>query len=211
MTTIITRLYSDPTAATAAMSALLRGGRDEDTIHVISADTSGGAAATMKAAQVSPVAAAAYAKAMTAKQALLVVQAPFNPIGTARNAMKILGGHPSIDVGLADENAYVREHATMAMSGKVMSGRQLMMSNPFAVPTHGHILGRNPIMQSKPRTSAIRGGAFMSRAFWPMALVTRSKTSTSAIRGEWLFSKMFGLPLLTRSWSPRDDIPTILR
>ena len=80
MTTIITRLYSDPTAAKAAMSALVEGGRDEDTIHVISADPSGGAAAAMKAAQVSPVAAAAYAKAMTAKQALLVVQAPFNPI-----------------------------------------------------------------------------------------------------------------------------------
>ena len=53
------------------------------------------------------------------------------------------------------------------------------------------------VSASKTRTSAIRGGAYMSRYFWPMKLVSASKEKTSAIRGTWLFSSMFGLPAIS--------------
>jgi hypothetical protein len=32
----------------------------------------------------------------------------------------------------------------------------------------------------------------------------------SALRGTWLFSALFGIPTLLRSWPPRDDIPATI-
>lgn len=211
MTTIITRLYSDPSAANAAMAALVNSGQDEDTIHIITVSTAGGAGAAMKAARIGTVSAAAYVRAMTGDQALLVVQAPFNPIGTARNAVKILNRHPAMNVGLDDEDVYLREYPTVQASNNLLANNPLLMSNPFRRLPHGHIFGNDPIIHSKPRTSAMRGGGFMSRFFWPMKLVTTPKRGSSAIRGGFLVSSMFGLPLLTKSWASRDEVPTIIR
>jgi hypothetical protein len=211
MTTIITRLFPDSAAANAAMAGLLDIGQREETIQIITASTAGGAAAAMKAARVSSASAAAYAKAMTKNQALLVVQAPFSPIGTALNAIKCLKRHPALDVGLEDEDVYLREYPVTQTSKNLMLGHPLLMSNKFRKLSHGHILGENPIIQSRPRTSAMRGGGFMSRFFWPMKLVSSPKQRSSAIRGGFLFSSLFGLPLLTSSWASRDYVPTIIR
>lgn len=211
MTTIITRLYSDSSAAAAAKASLLGYGLEEDVIHIITADVSGGAAAAMKAARVTAQSAKAYLAAMTGGQALLVVQAPFNPVGTARAAIKVLRKHPALNVGLEDEDVYLREYPDARHANRVMKGGPLLMSNAFSRPSHGHILGSNPILESKPRTSAMRGGGHMSKAFWPMKLVSAPRQSSSAIRGGKLFSAMFGLPLLTKTWSSREDYPTIIR
>lgn len=211
MTTIITRLYSDTSAAAAAKASLLSYGLDEDIIHIITADVGGGAAAAMKSARVTAESAKAYHAAMTGGQALLVVEAPFNPVGTARAANKVLRKHPALNVGLENEDVYLREYPDARYANSVMKGNPLLVSNPFSRPSHGHILGSNPIIHSKPRTSAMRGGGYMSKMFWPMKLVSAPKQGTSAIRGGKLFSSMFGLPLLTQTWSSREDYPTIIR
>lgn len=211
MTTLITRLYSDMAAADAARAALLNIGQDDDTIQIITGKTAGGSAAAMKAARFSADAALAYGKAMTGDQALLVVQAPFNPFGTARNAIKLLRKHPALDVGLSDQDVYLREQPMSRYSNSVMTDHPLVTSNPFREASHGHILGNNPVIHSKDRTSAIRDGGYMSRYFWPMKLVSAPKQGTSAIRGGFLFSTMFGLPLVTGSWSSRENLPTIMR
>jgi hypothetical protein len=204
MTTIITRLYSDDAAA-AAVAALASGGLDADMVRVIPAGE--GAAAAMKSARVADASAAAYGKAMQAGHSLVVVEVGFNPVGAARKAMKILAKHPSVDVGLASEDGYIEEIADVSNRGTLMAGNPLVMSNNFARPPHGHILGSNPISPSRPRTSAIAGGAYMSKAFWPMKLVT-SKTTNSAMSGTWQLSKLFGLPTIIQSWAPRDQVPT---
>ncbi|MES2143933.1 MAG: hypothetical protein V4516_06145 [Pseudomonadota bacterium] len=84
------------------------------------------------------------------------------------------------------------------------------MSNPHSRPSHRHILGSNPIIAGKPRTSAMRGGAYMSRFFWPMKLVSASRERSSAIPGGGLVSSLFGLPTVISHWPPREDLPTIL-
>ena len=86
----------------------------------------------------------------------------------------------------------------------------LYTSNPHRSLPQGHVLGSNPINRSRPRTLALRGGAFISTKFRPMKLVSKPKTGTSALRGTWLFSSLFGLPTLIRNWPPRDDIPTAI-
>jgi hypothetical protein len=102
----------------------------------------------------------------------------------------------------------VREQPNVETSGKVMSGTVFYMSNPHRSATHGHILGSNPILASKPRTSAMAGGGHMSRMFWPMKLVSAPKERSSASRGGFLVSKMFGIPTLTGDLPSRELIPT---
>jgi len=211
MTTIITRLYPDQLAANAARASLLSIGQNEDTIRIISGTDAVATAAAMKAARISTGAAATYAKAMTGDQALLVVQAPFNPIGTARNAIKVLQKHPAMNVGLADEDIYLREYPSIAEPSSILAKHPLVMSNPFRKLSHGHILGNNPLLASKERTSAMRGGGHMSRLFWPMKLISERKTRNSVLRDGVLFSSMLGLPLVSKAWPLRDDLPTILR
>lgn len=211
MTTIITRLYPDPAAASAAQASLLAAGHDQSTIQIITTGTAGGAAAAMKSARIATASADAYASALSGDRALLVVQAPFNPVGTARNAIKVLARHPAMHVGVSDEDAYLREYPEVVVAGNILEKHPLVMSNPFRRLPHGHILGNSPIIHSKERTSAMRGGGYMSRFFWPMKLVSAPKQGTSAIRGGFLVSKMFGLPLVMKSWPARDILPTIAR
>ena len=211
MTTIITRLYADHSAADAAVASLQSNGQVEYTIHIITKNAEAGPDAAMKAARVGATAAAAYSTAMTGDEALLVVQAPFNPMGAARNAIKILQKHPAMNAGVGDEDVYLREYPSPQYSSSILAKHPLVASNPFREMPHGHIFGNNPIIHSKPRTSAMRGGGYMSRFFWPMKLVSAPKTGSSAIRGTFLVSSMFGLPLLFRSWVPREELPTIIR
>ena len=53
--------------------------------------------------------AAAYAPAVAEGRALLVVRAPFAPVGTARHAIKTVNRYPALSVGLEDEDVYIRE------------------------------------------------------------------------------------------------------
>lgn len=194
MTTIITRLFSDVATAQAVARALISAGHDPDLIHVIT----DGSVAAMKAAGVGSARAAVYAGAMTQGQGMLVVDAPFNPIGTARRAMKIVGRTPSVDVGIEDETEYTQSYPDLPVEGSILTTHPLVMSNPFRTASHGHIFGQNPVIQSRPRTSAIRGGAYMSKMFWPMKLVSTPARKSSAISGGMLVSSLFGLKTILR-------------
>lgn len=208
MTTIITRLYEDTATARAVADALLNNGHDAGTIDILSGEAA--TVARMTAARVSADAAEAYAPMAAAGKALLVVRAPFAPIGTARNAMRTVDKVASIKVGVANENEYIRETPTVQARGNILTDHPFFMSNKHRRLGHGHILGSNPIKPSRPRTSAIKGGAYMSTKFWPMRLVSaNAKQGSSAIRGGWLVSKSFGIPtLIGRIETP---VPTILR
>jgi hypothetical protein len=189
MTTIITRLYPDAATAQGVVADLLNAGHDLSTIDVIVRNGAADLAERLQSARVSPEAAAAYTRQMVGStKALLVVRAGFNPLGAARNAIKVTARYPSLGVGLADENQYVREDGDYAAGNSVMKDHPLWMSNKLRPTSHAHILGSDPIIHSKTGTSAIRGGAFMSTKFWPMRLVSaQAKTGTSAIRGGKLF------------------------
>jgi hypothetical protein len=131
-------------------------------------------------------------------------------MGTALHAIRTVNRTPSLKVGLDDEDIYIREEPRIAMQGRVLSGKVFFMSNPFRSTNHGHILGSNPILPSKPRTSAIAGGAYMSKMFWPMKLVTTGRQAHSAISGGFLFSSIFGLPTLIRDLPSRELIKTTI-
>jgi hypothetical protein len=210
MTTIITRLYPDAAAAGAVVAALRAGGDEASDTSIITADAAGGAAAAMQAARVGAEAAAAYAGPVAQGRALLVVNAPFAPMGTALNAIRTVNRFPSIDAGLADEDAYIRDEPQMELEGRVFTGTVFFMSNPNRPLPRGHILGGRMLSRERPRTSAIRGGAYMSTKFWPMKLLSRHSDRLSVMRDGFHFSSLFGIPLLVKDWPPREDVPTIL-
>jgi hypothetical protein len=210
MTTIITRLYKDMATAQAVAAELASAGHATSTIEVIARDGEGTADARMAQARVPKASAAAYGPGIAKGGALLVVQAPFAPMGTARHAMKVVNRTAAIDVGLADEDFYIREQPKLEIEGKVLQGTVFYMSNPHRRAGHGHILGSNPILPSKPRTSAIAGGGHMSTKFWPMKLLSARKTKSSAIQGGMLFSSMFGIPLLIKDLPSREMIKTTI-
>lgn len=209
MTTIITRLYPDLATAQGVVAALEANGHAPSTIDIITA-SGGSAEARMAAARVPKPSAAAYAPGIAKGAALVVVQAPFAPMGTARDAMKVVNRTTSINVGIENEDFYIREQPSVEISGKVQSGTVFYMSNPHRRLGHGHILGSNPILPSRERTSAIRGGAYMSKMFWPMKLVTTGRQANSAIQGGFLFSSLFGIPTLIRDLPSRELLPTTI-
>lgn len=208
MTTIITRLYPDLATARRVVEALEANGHDPSTIGMIAKGGDGSPEARMAEARVPGASAAAYAPGIARGGVLVVVQAGFAPLGAARDAIKVVNRTPSIDVGLEDEDFYIREQPKVELSGKILHGKVFFMSNPYRSTGHGHILGSNPILPSKPRTSAIRGGAYMSTKFWPMKLVSTGRQASSAISGGLLFSRLFGIPLLIRDLPSREMIPT---
>ncbi|MFM7333646.1 MAG: hypothetical protein ACKO1H_04405 [Tabrizicola sp.] len=208
MTTIITRLYPDLATAQGVVAALMANGHEPSTIDVITKGGDGSPEDRMLAARVPKASAAAYAAGISKGGALVVVQAPFAPMGTARDAMKVVNRTPAINVGIENEDVYIREQPKVEISGKVQQGTVFYMSNPHRSLGHGHILGSNPILPAKERTSAIRGGAYMSKMFWPMKLVSTGRQANSAISGGFLFSQMFGVPTLLADLPSRELIPT---
>ena len=201
MTTIITRLYPSNAAAHAVADALMAGGHQASYIDIIDSPN----AAAMTAARVNDTALAAYVTAMTSGQALLVVRAPFSPIGAANSAKAIVGGYASIDVGLASEDAYVREVARADRFLSIIPGSPRYASSDIG-PGRGRprttvssAFGMPLLAPYKTRRSAIAGGAYMSTKFWPMRLVSANKTKRSVIPGGGHpLSRLLGLALISR-------------
>jgi hypothetical protein len=210
MTTIITRLYPDLATASSVAANLAQSGHQPSTIEVITRSGEVPVQARMAAARVQAASAAVYGPKVEKGAVLLVVRAPFAPMGTALHAIRTVNRTPAIDVGLADEDVYIREEPKAEIDGRVMQGTVFYMSNPHRRHGHGHILGANPLLPSKEKTSAIRGGAYMSRMFWPMKLVSTGRNASSAISGGFLFSKIFGIPTLIGDLPSRELIPTKL-
>lgn len=209
MTTIITRLYPDVATAQAVAAALASKGLEASDIDIITRDGSASAEAHIRKARVPADSAAAYDRHMTGGRALLVVRAPFAPMGTALRAMRVVNGTPALDAGVEDENVYIREQPRVGSSGTVLHGTVFFMSNPHRSMHHGHVLSRDPILRGRTPHSAIPGGGHMSTKFWPMKLISEPKERSSAIRGGFLFSSLLGLPTIIRDWGPREIMTKI--
>lgn len=202
MTTIITRLYADQASAQAVADMLARRGHDD--VHVFA--SGGDTVARLRAAGVPLASASAYAPHMDKGNALVVARVGYNPVGAARDAMRALAAHPSIDAGVKDENHYIREDAVLT-GGYVLDdhphiflrkdslGEGRFFSRAFGLPMLRH---RGTIMTS---TSRSHGHVI------PMKLLS-TKNSKSAMGGgrlmagiiphltgrDWQWSKFFALP-----------------
>ncbi len=122
MTTIITRLYNDDTAANAVVSGLFEAGFPDSTYDVIGEGAD--AVAAMTGAQVSEESATAYAAAMNGGKKLVVIRAPFAPFGAAKEAIKIADSQPSVDAGVGNQNALVSQELTGQLVQRIQSNQR---------------------------------------------------------------------------------------
>jgi len=204
MTTIVSRLYADAKAASAAAGALKAAGMPASAIDVIA--KGGDTAAALKAARVGKDSAAAYAPRIEKGNALVVARVPLQPFGLARRVMDTLDRFESIHVPGAVPNDYVREQMGSRYGLSVLTSHPRMFSQDFRP---GSLISRGPVTAAfgmrmlKPhrvRRSVLTGTRFMSRAFWPMPLISHKPRKIRA--GAWKITEAMGIPTLSRRNGP---------
>lgn len=197
MTTIISRVYADAAAADAVAGELRSSGFPDRVFDVLAAsegEKAGAVAERIRGAGVAEAAAATYAKALRDGKALVVVRAPFTPLGAARLAMKIVDKHSPIDVGVKDDNRYVRtEMATSRqMSGKVIEGGKHYLTNVAEIRRNrGPVtagFGMKMLSDERPRTSAVGRARTITGNFFP--LISERPPSANVGPGETISSKL---------------------
>ncbi|WP_413717721.1 hypothetical protein [Silicimonas sp. MF1-12-2] len=203
MTTVITRLYADTTKAESVANRLRWEGFPRNSVRVISAD--GGDEEAVKArlsrADVNEAIVGSYASHLASGGAALVIQATYKPLGAARIAREIVGKSDAVDAASEHNDYYMPDRPDHAPS--VLKDHPRLMTLPLEPEDYrgGPIsreLGIRLLSPRKARTSAMRGGRHMSKAFWPMPLVSKGRKARSAISGGRHMSKAFWpMPLVT--------------
>lgn len=198
MTQVISRLFESETLASGVAERLRFEGLPVRVIRVVSAkpnETANQLAARLGSYNVASDAAKAYAKLIKAGNAAVVVHAGYKPLGAAKITRNTLARNASVDAGKVTEEVFVKDKTGRATS--------IMDSHPHFLTTRVHnrrLTSGGPvssgvcpklIMTHRPRTSAISGGRFMSRFFWPMPLLKKRRNARSAIRGGKHMSRMF--------------------
>lgn len=202
MTTIISRLYPDNRTATTIAGDLRTAGFPAGQVDVVHPGPD--MAAQLSAAQVPDATAAAYVGAASAGNAVVVARAEVTPLGAALRAMDIVDSHPSIHVAGADPNAYVRQTARGDLYLSILDDHPRWFSSdirPGSGLAPGLIsaaFGMRMLREHRTGRSAISGGRFMSRAFWPQKLISEHRTKRSAMSGERYMSRWFWpMPLIS--------------
>ena len=113
MTTIVTRLYDTQARAKSVVAALKKEGFPDDMVGMIAGGKSKKADLVdkIRGARIGEAAAGKYANAVMRGANLVVVHAPFSPIGAAERAIEIADAHSPMDSGVENENVYIREDA----------------------------------------------------------------------------------------------------
>lgn len=186
MTTIITRLYEQESTATTVMDALRAEGFPGSTLDQISGGAD--AQARVQAAGVTEANAAAYAAHMDSGNTLVVVRAPFSPLGAARRAMEIVDGHASVDAGAPNPNEYIRVTPDPKFYTSIMEDHPLFLTwrRDPAAPRSGTVsasLGFETLSAHKDTNSVMSKGGPVTTRFLPIPLISKKSRSTSAMSG----------------------------
>lgn len=201
MTTIISRVFPDEASARQAAGRLEFRGVPSRACMIITGVDGDALTARMEAARVDDSARKAYAAAVKSGQVVLVVHATYKPLTAATIVRDTLAKFDTVDVGDVVEDYFVPDGPQKAES--VLKEHPLFLTTPASRNGYegGPItkgLGFNMLKPHKARNSAIRGGGFKSRAFWPMPLLSTKPRKKSVISGGRYMSKAFWpMPLLS--------------
>ncbi|MBS0122630.1 hypothetical protein [Thetidibacter halocola] len=209
MTNVITRLYATEEAARAVAAKVRQAGLPPRAVHVI---TGGVEAAALTRLLVPEAGAQALVKAMGTEKALLVVQATYRPLGAARITREIVAESNTLPLDESVQEFKVKEEPPGTGTGAGIAHRRFltMPPRPGDMP-RGPItggLGLPLLIDRHGRHSVIRGGALVSRMFWPMPHVVRHRASRSVLPGTRFMSRFFWpMPLLM----PRAKRPSVIQ
>lgn len=209
MTTIITRLYRTNGEAQAAAAELHAAGHPRDTVDIVSEPDifrSGRSLAQRIAETRIGKASAAICEAEIRNgRTLLVVRAPVVPFGAARNAIAIVDRHEPLHVTGVVPEQYILERPKNELFLSILPDHPRWFSsdmNPRANANRGTVseaFGLPTLTAPRQRSSAMSGGGYMSKLFWPFPLISRKERRNSVIRGGAHMSRYFWpMPLVSR-------------
>ncbi|MCU0911946.1 MAG: hypothetical protein MUE98_11565 [Rhodobacteraceae bacterium] len=195
MTTIITRIYRSNADAEAAAAELDSAGHPRENVDIVSEPDifrSGRSLAQRIAdARVGKASAGIYEAEVRSGRTLLVVRAPVVPFGAARNAIAIVDRHEPLYVSGVVSNEYIRERPKTELFLSILPDHNR--------GTVSEAFGLRTLSPRRPRTSAMSGGGYMSKLFWPMPLLSRKQRRSSVIHGGAHMSRFFWpMPLVAR-------------
>jgi hypothetical protein len=203
-TTLITKLYATPEAADAVRKDLSWRGFPPYQMRVFTkrkGDTGKALAAKMAENHVASAAATAYAKKVMSGGALLVVMADYRPLNALRIAREVIGDSEPVESGVAEEEYKIdpgKDHAPSIFRHHphILTTRR-EDSEPWT-PRFTEQMGW-PLLSSKPRrSSVISGGRFMSKRFWPGALLrTKPRRSSVFSGGRYMSKRFWPMPLIS--------------
>ena len=209
MTTIITALFPDAASARRTVDRLTLKGFPARAIDVIASTEE--TARKLERAGVHESAIEPYAAGIAQGQAALVVRATYKPLGAARLTRETLAQRDTVAV-----EGVVQEHVVKDDPYKKTS---VLLDHPRFLTAAAEIRARTesgpvtaglwPTLKAhKARRSVMQPPRRVSRAFWPMPLVTRGRRSRSAIHGGRHMSRLFWpMPLLSKRPRGKTVIP----
>jgi hypothetical protein len=220
MITVITRVYETRDMANDVLAKLKAAGFPDRYIDVIGK----GAEAQMAEAEVSDDAAAKYAPLVAKGHPLVVVRAPFTPIGAARKALEIVDSVAAMDAGVENEAVLKDNKIVFSGPSSIMPDHPRFLTPREFKPRHQTISGTLgfrtlkphkkklsvsrsgrrtfgaiiPLVSKKQRRVKVRHNARpVTGGLFPLLTAHRRDMSASGTSGT-VFSDLFGFPTLIR-------------
>ncbi len=218
MITVITRLYRDEASARGVVGRLYRAGFPR---HAVSVVCGGDSEATRKVTQalVPEDAASALAARIGDGNSAVIVRATYKPLNAVRIATEIFDTSGAIPSGLETERFRVkapRDHAPsilkdhprfLTMEGSVRGGPTISeqlgvrLLSPQrrrdSVIAGGRLFFGDGVLRGREAKASLKTGTFMSKAFWPMPLLSKRKEGLSVLPGGGHpFSRLMGWPTI---------------
>lgn len=191
MTTVISRVYKSSAAANRAAASLAEAGFPEATYEVIKGGPDAGGA--IAAARVPERDVEAYLAALTGRATLVVVRAPFMPLGAARKAMELVDAIENVAVDVESQDVFIREQPKK----EIFKRESVLRHHPrFFSPDvrpgagrPGRLLSRvlrlPPIIRRAPKSSALFGGllgeGFVSQRFIKYPLLSARRPAVNTV------------------------------
>lgn len=220
MTHILTRLYADEKTANGVRERLFRAGFPRYVMRVVTLrddETHDSLMNRITRIHVPDRAASVYTESVASGNALLVVEAGFKPLGARKIGVAVLDETDDMPSNLESQDfkiANIKDHAPRVMKEHPRFltaspdpdhiGGPLSDQFGFSMVSAsrrrnsagkgGPIFPFGALIKGRNAKSAMSGGGFMSRIFWPMKLVTNAPRRRSAIVGGGTpFSRLLGL------------------
>ncbi|WP_342076970.1 hypothetical protein [Yoonia sp. SS1-5] len=207
MTTVISRLFPDEASAHDAVDRLQFKGVPARECDVFVAGVD---AARLERAMVNDDATSHYVSALNGGQALVVVRTTYRPLGAAKLTREVLAARGGVETPGVTEDYFV-PGTTFHDSKSILKDHPRVLSSPYELKFRGPVtsnFGLPMLKAHRQKRSVISGGRYMSRAFWPMKLVSQKSRKKSVISGGRYMSKAFWpRPLLSTKPRRKSVIP----
>ncbi len=219
MITVITRLYRDEASARGVVGRLYRTGFPKNAITLVS-KSDGDVEGRIARALVPEHVAEALAAKVEDGNSAVIVRATYKPLNAVRIANETFETSGAVSSGLEAESFRVKapkDHAPsilkdhprfLTLDGSVRGGPTLSEQlglrrlSPHrrrdSVINGGRLFFGDGVLRGRQAKASLKTGKFMSKAFWPMPLLSKKKEGLSVLPGGGHpFSRLMGWPTIS--------------